>query len=190
MVNILENIVEKEAEKEKQTFHMARRSEPTLRKQQAEGRRSLKAWEKAGEIDIVGLDKSGKRDAMDRNLYIELMEPHIRGDSIHTREEVDAQENHFNGAAKRILRAFSFGEDWGHEDRLKSAYTASHNQVPSLNQLVKDHKDTLKTRPVCRAQASQAPNGPLGDLVGEILNHFIEATDSQARTDVVSTEEL
>ena len=80
---------------------MARRSEPTLRKQQAEGRRSLKAWEKAGEIVIVCSDKSGKRAAMVRNLYIELMEPHIRGDSIHTREEVDSQENHLMGQQNR-----------------------------------------------------------------------------------------
>ena len=50
LVNILENIVDKEAEKEKQPYHKAGRSAPTLSKQQDQGRRTLKAREKAGEI--------------------------------------------------------------------------------------------------------------------------------------------
>ena len=68
--------------------------------------------------------------------------------------------------------------------------TTSHNQVPSVNQLVKDHKETLKTRPVCRAKSNQAPNGPLSELIGELLNPYIEAADRKERTEVLSQEEL
>ena len=127
---------------------------------------------------------------MRTGLYKELMEPHMVGDTIHTREEVDANERFFNGAASQILRSVDMGGDWKQGDRFKSAHKASFNQVPSVNQLVKDHKDTLKTRPVCRAKANQSPNGPLSDLVGELLNPIIEAADRLERTEVTSTEEL
>ena len=59
-----------------------------------------------------------------------------------------------------------------------------------MNQLVKDHKETLKTRPVCRAKVNQIPNGPLADLVCEIVNPFVEEADRERRTEVGSTEEL
>ena len=59
-----------------------------------------------------------------------------------------------------------------------------------MNQLVKDHKDILSTRPVCRAQVKQAPNGPLSSLVCEILNPFVEEADKERRTNLKSTEEL
>ena len=193
LVNILENIVDKEAGKRKETSLRAGRPtvvSSTLSLQQKEGRKSLMAREKSGELVIVGSDKSGKRAAMSRQIYIDLMEPHIRGDQSYTREEVNTQEKQFNGAATHLLRCFNYGQNWGHEDRFRSAFKANYNQVPSLNQLVKDHKATLKTRPVARAQAAQAPNGPLGDLVGEILTPFIEAADSKDRTEVISTEEL
>ena len=69
-------------------------------------------------------------------------------------------------------------------------HSVRHNQVPSLSQQVKDHKETLKTRPVCRARADQAPNGPLAALVGDILDPFIRKADRGRRTEVISTEEL
>ena len=59
-----------------------------------------------------------------------------------------------------------------------------------MNQLVKDHKETLKTRPVCRAKVKQTPNGPLADLLCEIINPFVEEADEERRTEVHSTEEL
>ena len=178
LVNILENLVKKEAKKEGKTKSASgdeRRS--TLTKEQSDGRSSLKKREKDGELVLVGSDKSGKRAAMKKDMYVSLMEPHILGDIAKTREDVDSKERLFNGAAGLILRAFRVGGDWKHEARFKSAYTACHNQVPSVNQLVKDHKETLKTRPVCRAQASQTPNGPLAELIGEILYPFIEAAN-------------
>ena len=118
------------------------------------------------------------------------MEPHIKNDKVHTREDVDKVEKQLNGAATQILRAFKFGEDWQHNARMKSACLVENNEVPSLNQLFKDHKDVLATRPVCRAQVKQAPNGPLSSLVCQILNPFVEEADKERRTDLKSTEEL
>ena len=146
--------------------------------------------EKSGELVIMASDKSGKRAAMRTGLYKELMEPHMVGDTIHTRDPVDAKEKFFNTASTQVLRSLNMGGDWGHGDRFKSAHRASFNQVPSVNELVKDLKETLKTRPVCRAKANQTPNGPLSELVGELLNPYIEAADREQRNEVTSTEEL
>ena len=49
--------------------------------------------------------------------------------------------------------------------------------------------ETLVTRPVCKAQVKQAPNGPLADLVCEVLGPFAEEADKIRRTEVKSTEE-
>ena len=73
---------------------------------------------------------------------------------------------------------------------MKSAGQVENNEIPSLNQLIKDHKDTLGTRPMCRAQVRQAPNGPLSSLVCQILDPFVQEADRERRTDLKSTEEL
>ena len=114
----------------------------------------------------------------------------VEGDSEHTREEVAKGEKQFSGAATQMLRTFQFGEDWNHQDRFKSACGVENSEIPSLCQFVKDHKETLKTRPVCKAQVQQAPNGPLADLVCEVLSPFVEEADKVRRTEVKSTEEL
>ena len=103
---------------------------------------------------------------------------------------MDQAEKYLNGAAAQILKVFRVGEDWDHENRLKSAYSARHNMVPSLSQLVKAHTETLQTRPVCRARADQAPNGHLAALVGNILDPFVREVDRGNRTEVISTEKL
>ena len=162
----------------------------TLNDRARRGRCSLKAREKAGELVIVSTDKSGKLAVMEKNLYKQCMEPHIQGDTVHTREEVALVEKQLNGAASQLLRAFKFGENWGHEARVISAFLVENNEIPSLNQLVKDHKEVLSTRPMCRSQVKQAPNGPLSSLVCEIINPFVQEADKDRRTDLKSTEEL
>ena len=62
--------------------------------------------------------------------------------------------------------------------------------MPDLNQLLKDHKPTLQTRPVARAKVTQAPNGPMAEVLCEILNPFVEEADKERRTEVKSTEEM
>ena len=74
---------------------------------------------------------------------------------------------------------------YSHRRLVSTFYKA---KFPSLNQLVKDHKATLQTRPVCRAK--QAPNGNLGELVCTLLDPFVEEADKAERTEIRSTEEL
>ena len=88
-----------------------------MNKRAVRGRLRLLEREKAGELVLVCSDKSGKLYPMSRALYKQCMQPHIEGDTVHTREDVSKAEKQFNGASKQILRAMRFGEDWSHEDR-------------------------------------------------------------------------
>ena len=93
---------------------------------------------------------------------------------------------------KLSIKCFGWGDNWNHGGRFKSSYSTSYNQVPSMNQTLKDHKPhpQVVTRPVCRAKASQSPNGPLADLTCELLDPFVREADREDRTEVISTEEL
>ena len=188
LIDGLEEAMRENGRKEKSCPKAGKSSLSTLTDQQRRGKESLLRREKAGELIMVGSDKSGKNIPMSVELYKSCMEPHIKDDPVHSREEVAQTEKTLNGAATQILKVFKCGEDWGHEARLKSACGAKNNEIPSLNQLVKDHKATLQTRPVCRAK--QAPNGNLGELVCTLLDPFVEEADKAERTEIRSTEEL
>ena len=188
LIDGLEEVMKKCGKAEAKCLKAGSTQLSTLTAQQLKGKESLQKREKAVELIMTGSDKSGKNIPMSVVLYKSCMDEHIEGDSEHTFEEVAQVEKTLNGAAAQILRTFKCGEDWGHEDRLKSACTARNNEIPSLNQLVKDHKETLKTRPVCRAK--QAPNGNLGELVCNILDPIVEEADKGRRTELKSTEVL
>ena len=190
LVNNLEDVLRKGMKEEARCLRAGNPVKSTMTESALRGRARLLEREKAGELVLVCSDKSGKLYPMSKELYRRCMEPHIAGDSVHTRADVSKAENEFNGAARQVLRAFKFGEDWQQESRFVSACKVENNEAPSMNQLVKDHKETLKTRPVARAKVQQAPNGPLADLLCEVLNPFVAEADKDRRTDVKSTEEL
>ena len=190
LINNLEDVAIQAGREEAAFQRDGRSGVSAMNQQQRRGKKSLLRRQKNGELILVASDKSGKLIPMSPELYRKSMEPHIHGDSVHTREDVLKAEKLFNGATKQILRACKFGEGWGHEERFLMAGKAENNEVPDLNQLVKDHKPTLQTRPVCRAQVQQAPNGPLAEVLCKILNPFVEEADKGRKTEVKSTEEL
>ena len=191
LVNNLEDAVKRNRKKEAACLKAGGpESLSTMSDAARAGKQSILEREKAGELVLLASDKSGKLAVMSPTLYRDCMQPHLEGDTEHTREEVIEAERQFNGAATQILRAFKVGEDWGHQDRFKSACSAKNNEIPSLSQYVKDHKEELKTRPVCKAQVQQSPNGPLADLLCEVLNPYVEEADKASRTEVRCTEEL
>lgn len=152
LVNNLEDVVRKSMKDEARCLRAGNPVKSTMTESALRGKARLLEREKAGELVLVCSDKSDKLYPMSKELYRRCMEPHLEGDSVHTRADVSKAEKEFNGAAKQILRVFKFGEDWQHESRFVSACRVENHEVPSMNQLVKDHKETLKTRPVCRAK--------------------------------------
>ena len=127
-----------------------------------------------------------------KRLYIKKMAPHIKNDVIVDREEINTSERFLNASCAQLAKVFKIGSDNQHDDRVKSALTILYSKIPALGQLLKDHKPEVapgegpETRPV--GYASEAPNGPLSDLVGK--GPFIAEMDIKVGTEAASTEEV
>ena len=148
----------------------------------------------AGECVLCRTDKSGKLCVLSKDLYIKKMTPHIVNDVVVDREEINTSERFLNASFAQLAKVFKIGSDIQHEDRVKSALTVSYSKIPALGQLLKNHKPEVAhgegsaTTPV--GYASEAPNGPLSDLVGKVLGSFISEMDSKVGIEAASTEEV
>ena len=112
LVNDLdEAILRAGREDESGRLRAGKQNPSSLNNAQQRGRESILKREREGELIVVLTDKSGTRAVMTPEIYHQLMEPHITGDTIHTRDEVDQAEKRFNGAAAQILKVFKVGED-------------------------------------------------------------------------------
>ena len=117
------------------------------------------------------------------------MTHHIENDVIVDCGEINTSERFLNA---QLAKVFKIGSDNQHDDRVKSALTILYSKIPALGQLLKDHKPEVapgegpETRPV--GYASEAPNGPLSDLVGK--GPFIAEMDIKVGTEAASTEEV
>jgi hypothetical protein len=122
------------------------------------------------------------------------MLPHIENDLLVDEDQVSASEKFLNATSSQLSKVLMIANDNNHQDRVKSAITVSNSKIPTLGQLLKDHKPEAvpgegpPTRPVC--YASEAPNGTLSDLVGKVLSPFIQEMDSKVGTEAGSTEDV
>ena len=139
-------------------------------------------------------DKSGKLCVLSKDLCIKKMLPHIENDVLVDEDQVSASEKFLNATSSQLSKVLMIANNNNHQDRVKSAITVSNSKIPTLGQLLKDHKPEAvpgegpPTRPVC--YASEAPNGTLSDLVGKVLSPFIQEMDSKVGTEAGSTEEV
>ena len=85
------------------------------------------------------------------------------------------------------------GEDWGHEERVKSALMQKQGPVPKLRGHRKTHKvaaegQEVPLRPL--VGAARSINGPLSKILSEILNRMADILDKDVVTECRSTEEM
>ena len=83
LVQSLKNIAKSAGKKQ---YSCQRNGVLALTARALEGRRSLLRREKAGELVILGANKSGERVVMETSLYKEIMTQHTEGDQIVSRE--------------------------------------------------------------------------------------------------------
>ena len=62
-----------------------------------------------------------------------------------------------------VILFLTFCENW------QQAVRSAGSKIPVIDSLIKDHKEIVKARLVCKS--AESPNGILGDLVAD----FIEA---------------
>ena len=143
LINSLEDIVEKAAKEEKlkhQSCPPTGVSRNVLNEKQMRGKEKILKREKAGECVLCRTDKSGKLCLVSKDLYIKKMLPHIKDDEIVDRARVLEGEKKLNAASTQMSKVLRIGEDHQHQDRVKAAVNVSHSKIPTLGQLLKDHK--------------------------------------------------
>ena len=145
---------------------------------------------------LFNTGKSGKLWLDTTQNYIECMSSHTKDDPIVTAEDVREGEKVLNNHVKNWVRIGRMGEDQNHTWRVNRALISNHTTIPPLMGLRKDHKGDIdnnpekgpKLRPLCPANVS--PNAALGDLMAKIAKGLADEFQSQAQTEVISTEEL
>ena len=128
--------------------------------------------------------------------YLKSMERHTENDKELNDKEEAKMERELNGHKVMWTRFLRVGEEWGHQDRVKSAVITKSGSVPKLKGMRKTHKPVVEgkelegpdQRPVCMAKRS--PNGPLGHLQSEILNNLADDLDKEVKTECRNTEEM
>ena len=93
-------------------------------------------------------------------------------------------------------RFLKVSQQWGQEDRAKSAAQTKNSSIPKLKGLRKTHKEVSEDkvvegpdqRPVCLAKRS--PNGALSHIESEILNALADDLDKEIKTECRNTEEM
>ena len=140
LINSLEDILEKAEEDEKRSraysksssFPRAGCSSLVLTESQMRGRKKLLERQAAGECVLCRTDKSGKLCVLSKDLYVKKMLPHIQNDKVVSREEVVTSEKFLNATFSQLAKVMRVGNDYNHEDRVKSAITVSNSKIPAL----------------------------------------------------------
>ena len=151
---------------------------------------------KAGMGVFMMTDKSKKITADTAENHIEAMKVHIKDDVTMNKDDLAKLEREMNGHTVMFSKILSIGRDWGHEARVKSAVTSKQGYIPKLTGLRKYHQVLPPgqevvgppCRPVCGA--SKSVNGPLSNILSEILNTMADQLDKAVGTECRSTEEL
>jgi hypothetical protein len=187
MVSRLEEVV---LEEERRLKTVPKEQLTTLTKEQSAGRDSLLEAQRNKEAVILTSDKSGKMAAAGPQNLRDMIAPHVINDEIVDRSAVETAEKTLSACAEQLARVLRLGEDHGHQARVNAAMRSVSSKVPTLDALVKDHKDTipLPIRGVCKAR--QSPNGILGDLVSDMLVAMVSQDHVETTHGVKSTEEM
>ena len=99
LVNNLEDMLRKSMKEEARCLKAGNPVISTMTVNALRGKASLLEREKAGELVLVCSDKSGRLYPMSKS----CMEPHIAGDSVHTRADITKAEKEFNGASRQTF---------------------------------------------------------------------------------------
>ena len=142
------------------------------------------------------MDKSNQFSADSSENYILSMQDHIKEDKTITEHEVAKLEKVINCHTNMFRKLFKIGSDLDHEDRVKSAVTQKEGPVPKLRGHRKTHKEVPEGQEVqgppmrTLCGASRSINGPLSNILSEILNKVADNLDKDVKTECRSTEEM
>ena len=152
--------------------------ESNLTPEQQQGLKSLVKKVKDKEIIVQQTDKGGDLALYNLETYLAAMVTHTNPDPEISWDDHSKLESSLNASTIQTARILMVGAKWKHWSRVKSAVTSHDGPIPLLSGLPKTHKDLSHlpkeeqdrgppVRPVCGA--SESNNGPLSDLLSQII---------------------
>ena len=99
-----------------------------------------------------------------------------------------------NNQSKLWAKVLNIGINNDHLSRCKASLTSRYKPIPVMSGLRKDHKahpdptEGPPVRPVCRA--NDAPNAPLGNIIGQVIKGASQEMADRINTASISTEEV
>ena len=142
---------------------------------------------------VTKTDKSGRQCLLTEDEYIATGLPHVVGDEVKTRKEVEKSEDILNSHATHFARLVGLCDGQDCARRLKSALLNQNTLPPCLYLTIKDHKpmtpgEPLPARGVCGAK--RAPNGQLGFILVQVLDAVSDKISKSQGTECSSTEDM
>ena len=157
-----------------------------LTEEEEKGLKTLKKRIKDEEIIVMKTDKSGKFAITDRENYIEMGKAHTARDREIDIKEIREKERVLNGHTSMWIKMTNLGEQHNHEDRARESKISKSQNLANMYLLLKDHKETLSTRPVVSGCDSNTLG--LSNMVAELLEAICNSMESPY--EVISTEDM
>ena len=143
-----------------------------------------------GTAVVLETDKTGKLSICSIETYEELGQPHVSKDREIDQDQVDEKERYLNGHVSMLLKIFSFGKNWQHEERHRESQIKHSGFVANMSLKDKDHK-ILKPGQVRATRAVVSANQGIATSMSNILSEVLEpVADSLVdKTEIISTED-
>ena len=154
--------------------------------EEEEGIKSLRKRIDEEDLIIMKTDKSGKFAVTNREKYERLGEAHTGKDRKIGDDEAREKERVINGHTSMWLKMTCLGEAHNHEDRARESKLSKSLNLADMYLLLKDHKETLSTRPVVTGCNSNTLG--LSNIVAELLESVCNSMSSPY--EVISTEDM
>ena len=156
-----------------------------ISKQQFRGYKKLMKRLKDGEFKMCLTDKSNHHAVIGNEEYLEMGREHTKKDKKITLDEAIKIARESDRHTSMMLKIFNLGQDPKQKQRFRESYLNNQN-ISHKEDLFKDHKKGLKTRPVINGTGSFMAGG--GELYSMTLAGI--ATLKDGKKSVTSKEEL
>ena len=142
---------------------------------------------------VTKTDKSDRLCLLKEEDYVKTGQPHVQGDVVKTRKEMEQNEDVLNCHALQVCRLLGLCDGQNCARRLKSAILNQNTLPPSLYFTIKDHKEItpgepLPARPVCGAIKSH--NGQLSFMISKVLDAASDILAKETGTECDSTQDM
>merc|ERR1711954_425611 len=149
-----------------------------ITKRQYKGYKRIMKILKNGEFKMALTDKSNHHAVIGNEEYLEMGSEHMKKDKKVTQEEAINLARESDRHTSMMLKIFNLGQDSKQKQRFRESYLNNQN-ISYKEDLLKDHKKGLKSRPVINGTGSFMAGG--GELYSMTLAGIATLKDGKKK---------